>query len=130
MKKYRKQSVHVFGRKRLVDVPVDRKLYKADNRAEYQRRRSKKKHVSLSEIILSEYTADVAEIYEETQLLENLREALQSLSEKERLLIECIYYDGLTEKETATILMIAQQTVNKKKHKIIKKLRNSLIDWL
>ena len=126
MKKYRKQSVYVFGRKRLVDVPVDEKLYKADNHAEYQRARSKKKHASLNEVII----ADVAEAYEQSQLLESLRIAVQSLDDKERLLIECIYYDGLTEQETAAILTVTQKTVNIRKHKIIKKLRNSLKDWL
>ena len=130
MKKYRKQSVYVFGRKRLVDVPVDKKLYKADNHAEYQRVRSKKKHISLDEIILADFTADVTEIYEEKLLLENLRKALNVLTEKERLLIECIYYDGLTEQETAVILKVTQKTVNIRKHKIINKLRNSLLDWL
>ena len=130
MKKYRKQSVYVFGRKRLFDVPVDSELHKADNRAEYQRARSKKKHVSLDEIIIADVTIDVAEAYEKSQLLECLRVAVQSLNDKERQIIECIYYDGLTEQETATILMVAQQTVNKKKHKAIKKLRASLIDWL
>ena len=130
MKKHRKQSVNVSGRRQLVDVPVDNELYKADNRAEYLRAISKAKHVPLNEIILVGFSADVTEIYEEAELLACLREALQTLSEKERRLIECIYYDGLTEKETATILMIAQQTVNKKKHKIIKKLRICLSDWI
>ena len=75
-------------------------------------------------------TADVAEIYEETQLLESLREALQTLSDKERLLVDCIYFNGLTEQETAKILNVTQKTVNVRKQKIIKKLRESLIDWL
>jgi len=130
MKKYRKQKVYVFGRKRLVDVPVDKKLYKADNRAEYQRARSKKKDISLDELIIADVTIDVSEAYEEKQLLECLQIAVRSLNENERQIIECIYYDGLTEKETAATLMIAQQTVNKKKHKAIKKLRKILIDWL
>ena len=130
MKKYRKQSVYVFGRKRLVDVPVDSELYKADNRAEYQRARSKVKHVSLDENIIADFTADVAEAYEEAQLLECLREALQALIETERQLIECIYYDELTEQETAAILKTTQKTVNIRKHKIIKKLRDNLKEWL
>ena len=129
MKKHRKQIVYVFGRKRMVDVPVDSELYKADNRAEYLRAKSKAKHVSLDKTVLAGFTADVAEIYEEAQLLECLQEALEALSEVERRLVECIYYDGLTEQETAAILKIAQQNVNRKKHKIIKKLRDRLIDW-
>jgi len=130
MKKYRKQGVYVNGKKRLADVPVDSELYKADNRAEYQRARSKKKHVSLDISVHIGISADVAEIYEETQLVESLRTELAALSDEERQLIEYIYFDGLTERETADILMIAHQTVNKKKNRIIKKLRNSLKDWL
>ena len=130
MKKHRKQSVYVFGRKRLVDVPVDSELYKADNHAEYQRARSKSKHTMLDEIAFTSFADDIAEAYEKSQLLICLREAVQALSDKERLLIECIFYDGQTEQETAAILRIARQNVNKKKHKIIKKLRNSLKDWL
>ena len=129
MKKYRKQGVYVYGRKRLVDVPVDSKLYKADNRAEYQRRRSGAKHVSLNELIFA-CTADVADVYEKSHMLECLREALQALTKKERLLIECMYYNGFTQQETAEILMIAQQNVSKNHKEIIKKLRNSLKDWL
>ena len=129
MKKYRKQSVYVFGRKRLVDVPTDEKLYEMDNRENYIRRRSKVKDASLNELILR-CTADVAEVYEKTQILKCLREALQTLTKKERLLIECIYYKGLSQKKTAAILMIAQQNVSKNHDKIIKKLRSSLKDWL
>jgi len=51
MKKYRKQAVYVYGRKRLVDVPIDNELYKSDNRNEYQRKRSNQKQVSLNELI-------------------------------------------------------------------------------
>ena len=130
MKKYRKQSVNVFGRKQLVDVPVDGELYKADNHAEYQRMRSKEKDISLDEIIIAEFIADVADTYEKSQLLESLREALKILTQKERLLIECIYYDGLTEQETAVILKVTQKTVNIRKHKVINKLRSNLKDWL
>ena len=129
MKKYRKQGVYINGKKRLVYVPVDAELYKADNREEYQRVRSKKKHVSLDDVIAG-FTPDVAEAYEEAQLLECLREAIQALSDAERQLIECIYYDDLTEQETAKKLKVAQQTINKKKQRIIKKLRNSLKNWI
>jgi len=130
MKKHRKQGVHVSGRKRLVDVPVDSELYKADNREEYQRTRSKTKHVLFEAAFFADVTIDVAEAFEEAQLLECLREAILVLSEKERKLIECIYFDGLTEQKTADILKMKQQNVNRDKHKIIKKLRDSLVDWI
>ena len=128
MKKHRKQLVEVLGKRQFVDVPVDDELYKADNREEYQRSRSKTKHVPLSEIIAS-LTGDVSETYEHAQLLEALKSALQKLPEHEQGLIAHIYYDGLTEQETAELLQVSQQTVNKKKHRIINKLRTLLIDW-
>ena len=130
MKKHRKQLVNVLGEKRMIDVPVDSELYKADNHEEYQRARSNAKHVSLDKILLVDFTADVTEAYEEKQLLEHLREALQTLGEEERQLLEYLYYDGLSEREVATILGISQPAVTKRKHKIIQKLHNSLIDWM
>jgi RNA polymerase sigma-B factor len=130
MKKHRKQVVKVLGQKRFIDVPVDDELYKLDSREEYQRKRSRKKHVSLDAIVITEVTVGVAEAYEKAQLSECLEKALQALTAKERQLIEYIYYDGLTERETAVILKISQPAVTKRKHRIIKKLRNSLNDWI
>jgi len=130
MKKHRKQSVNVFGQKQLVDVPVDDDLYKADNHSEYQRARSKGKHVSLDDVVLADESADVTEDYEEAQLLECLRNELKTLNDKERRLVGYLFYDGLTERETAALLGISQPAVTKQKHRIIAKLRNSLIDWM
>lgn len=130
MKKHRKQLVNVLGEKRMVDVPVDNELYKADNHEEYQCARSKVKHVSLDGIVLVDFMADVMEAYEETQLVERLHEALQTLGEEERQLLEYLYYDGLIEREVAVILEISQPAVAKRKHKILQKLRNSLVGWM
>jgi len=130
MKKHRKQLVNVLGERRLVDVPADDELYKADSREEYLRSKSKSWHVPLDGIILADITADVAEACEESQLLERLREVLKMLSEPELRLVEYLYYDELTERETAAILGISQPAVTKRKHKIIQKLRDILIDWL
>lgn len=130
MKKHRKQVIYVDGHKHLIDVPVDDELYTADNHAEYQRARSKKKDKSFQDTVFSDMTADVMEAFEEKQLLECLHEALEALNDKERQLIDCIFFDGLTERETAVILKKSQPAVTKQKNKIIQKLRNSLIDWL
>ena len=129
MKKHRKQSVNVLGKKQLVDVPVDDDLYAADNHEEYQRTRSLKKDVPWDASLFADLTANVMDNYEESQLLACLYEAIQALSDEERQIVEYIYFDGLTEQETADILGVARQTVGKKKHRIINKLRNSLIDW-
>jgi RNA polymerase sigma factor (sigma-70 family) len=129
MKKHRKQSVNVGGEKRLVDVPVDAELYKADRREEYQRVRSRMKHVPFDDAVHATDT-DIAGDYETAQLLESLREALQRLDAKERHLVQLYYFDGLTERKAADILKISQPAVNKLKRKTISKLRSSLIDWL
>jgi RNA polymerase sigma factor (sigma-70 family) len=129
MKKHRKQLVNVLGEKRMVDVPVDSELYKSDNHEEYQRARSKAKHVSLDGIVLVDFTADVTEAYEETEIVERLHKALQALDEEERQLVKYLYYDGFVEREVAAILEISQPAVTKRKQRIIQKLRNSLIDW-
>jgi len=129
MKKHRKQSVTVHGRKQLVDVPVDSELYKADNREEYQRTRSKNKHVSLYEVC-DELTGNAVEAYEQSELLACLQETLRNLDDEERQLVNCIYYDKLTQRETAKALSLSLKTVNKRNRKIINKLRDSLKDWL
>jgi RNA polymerase sigma factor (sigma-70 family) len=129
MKKIRKQGVLVDGKMQLVDVPVDDELYKADNREEYLRVRSKNTQVSFETVIISGFADDVAEAYEESQLLENLQAALVALSVSDRKLIQYVFFDDMSETETAEKLNIARQTVNKKKHRIIKKLRDSLKNW-
>ena len=129
MKKHRKQSVNVLGKKQLVDVPVDDDLYAADNHEEYQRTRSLKKDVPWDASLFADLTANVMDNYEESQLLTCLYEAIQALSDEERQLVEYIYFDGMTEAEVAKILKISQQAVGKRKNKVIDKLRNSLIDW-
>ena len=109
MKKHRKQSVNVLGKKMLVDVPVDGELYKADNHEEYQRTRSLKKDVPWDSSLFADLSADVMEIYEESELLACLYEVLQALSDEERQIVEYIYFDGLTEQTTADILKVARQ---------------------
>jgi DNA-directed RNA polymerase specialized sigma subunit len=101
-----------------------------DRHSEYQRVRSSFKDVSLNEIVMADLTADIAVIYEEAQLLESLREALLTLDNAERCLVQYLYYDALTERKAATLLKIPRTTLNKRKKKIIQKLRKHLIDWL
>jgi RNA polymerase sigma factor (sigma-70 family) len=130
MKKYRKLKVYIDGVKCWVDVPVDEKLYKADNHADYQWSRSKRKHKPLTENNHPDFTGDVMENYEEAQLLEHLRSALDTLTEKERLVVGYLFYAGMTERATADKLGVKQQMVNRVKRRVIDKLRNMLNDWM
>jgi len=128
MKKHRKQSVNVLGKKQLVDVPVDGELYKADNREEYQRTRAEAKHLPFYDVF-ADLTGNAIECYEEKQLLACLYEALQNLNEQDRELIEIIYFDGHSQQEAADILNVSQKTVSVRHKKAIDKLKNSLIHW-
>ena len=55
-----------------------------------------------------------------------LDEALAKLSEEERYLITQLFYLGRTERDLANELGISQYTVNRNKHKILKKLREEI----
>lgn len=55
-----------------------------------------------------------------------LDEALAKLSDEERYLITQLFYLGRTERDLANELGISQYTVNRNKHKILKKLRDEI----
>ncbi len=57
------------------------------------------------------------------QLLEKLEEALCSLSEEERKLIWEIFYLEKTEREVSIAYQITQTAINKRKRKILEKLK-------
>lgn len=55
--------------------------------------------------------------------VENLHIAMQELTTEELNIIKMLFYDEMTERDTAKILGISQVAVNKKKHRILKKLK-------
>ncbi|MDD6990120.1 sigma-70 family RNA polymerase sigma factor [Ruminococcus sp.] len=55
--------------------------------------------------------------------VENLHIAMQELTTEELNIIKMLFYDEMTERDTAKILGISQAAVNKKKHRILKKLK-------
>ena len=69
---------------------------------------------------------DMTEAVEENQLREQLRSAIRSLSAQERELLDDLFYAGMTEREVAAKLNLSQKTVNKRRHKVIEKLRTIL----
>lgn len=48
---------------------------------------------------------------------------MQELTSEELNIIKMLFYDEMTERDTAKILGISQAAVNKKKHRILKKLK-------
>ena len=55
--------------------------------------------------------------------IERLYKALDTLTEKERKLIEALFFEKMTEREVALSLGISQPAVHKQKNKILKKLK-------
>lgn len=58
--------------------------------------------------------------------IEEVHEALVQLTEKERQLIDALYFQELTERDAAAMLGISQPAVHKQKMRILKKLKNFL----
>lgn len=56
----------------------------------------------------------------------SLEQAMSNLSDEERYLITQIFYFGRTERSLAEELDISQYTVNRNKHKILKKLKEEI----
>ena len=56
-----------------------------------------------------------------------VKQALDHLSDKERELIELLYFRDLTQEEVAKILHVSQQCISKNHLRILKKLKKSLI---
>lgn len=56
-------------------------------------------------------------------LLKSLRQALSRLSTEEIALIQALYFEEMTEREYAQRIGISQMGVNKRRHRILDKLR-------
>ena len=129
-------------------------LYQVSEKQYYEYRREQDRHDYLKKqeqeaVILSLYALGVdgmsgesfiadnqINVEEETVqniMLEKLQCALSKLSAEELLLIDLLYSQTKSEHETASILGISQNAVNKKKHKLLgrlKKIYKNSKKWL
>lgn len=117
-------------------IPVTQEIYEAYYRPEWRERKQKTAHISnLSfEAMMENGTSDqvpfATKSAEETALdkiqTEYLRNLLGTLTDEERALIAAVFIDGKTEREIATIFGISQKAVNKRKHRILEKLKKMI----
>ena len=112
-------------------VPVTEEVYRAYKRpawrehkrravrAEYERslERLEEDHVPI------EANEAFEDIVTDKILIETL---LAALTPEEKYIIDEIYYNGKSEREIAKEIKTTQQNINKKKNKILLKLRNSI----
>ncbi|GFI62246.1 hypothetical protein IMSAG049_01422 [Clostridiales bacterium] len=66
---------------------------------------------------------DVAETAVHAVMVDRLKTALLLLSDSERVLVNAIFFEGLSKREVGLRLGITQSVVNKRKAKILAKLR-------
>lgn len=70
--------------------------------------------------------ANPENLVERKMLLSALYKALDSLSEPEKKLIQAIYFQGMTEQQYADQVDVAQQVINRKKQRVLEKLKKLL----
>ena len=68
-------------------------------------------------------TVDVAETVVHAVMVDRLKATLPLLSDSEQTLIQAIFFEGLSEREVGLRLGVTQSVVNKRKAKILAKLR-------
>lgn len=80
---------------------------------------------TLGEEMIPDYDAVSTEDMVETKIMcAELRKCLCLLTEQEQELIQALYYKKMNEREYAEIIGLSQKGVNKRRHKIIEKLRS------
>lgn len=71
----------------------------------------------------SDDSESVESVVQANDEINKLHIALKQLTDDEWIIIKMLFYDEMTERDTAKILGISQAAVNKKKHRILKKLK-------
>ena len=123
------------------DVEVTAEVYraysKADRRERYCEEREAGRVLSFDGMtgvdgLLSYLTDRHAESAEDTAirsiLAEKAIDAFQSLDEDERQLIQAVVIDGMTEQDYAAVIRLSQKGVNKRKKKILEKLKKLVLN--
>ena len=116
-------------------APVSEEVYRTFKRpawAERKRRQVRADH----ELSLEAFAEDgfdlpsedklVDEIVADKLLLDMLMSALDELAENERRLIDALYFDGKSERDVAAETGVPQTTLNYRKNKILKWLKEKL----
>ena len=130
---------------------VDKELYNEVKRPEWchEKRRSRlfedERDGKLSIIYIDQERTDdsgedkpkleiPSDIDVEKEAMEHIRnealyEALEKLNEDEQILINHLFFNQYTERETASYIGVSQKTVNNRKRKILEKLKIELSDY-
>ncbi len=120
-------------------ILVSEKIYNEYRRGEWRIEKNNKKH-KYNNVLFSDLkggTESALENFhefvsmdlnpEEIELIsirnQKLHEAIENLCMKERIIIKSFYFYGLSEQEIADMFAVKQQTIHKRKAKILKKIK-------
>jgi len=113
-------------------VPVSEEVYRVYKQSQWResnRRRAVKERERSLEFMeeggvhITSHEKLVEQIVEDKLLFEMLLKALETLTEDERFLIDEIYFQEKSERDLARETNVSNVSINKKHHKIIKKLK-------
>jgi len=76
--------------------------------------------------IIQDSNMDVCEVVEKQLMAERLHEAIKLLSDEEAELIQVLFFDNMSEREYSREKGISHTAVQKRRQKVLKKLRNAL----
>lgn len=129
----KKRFIPVQGMLLEVSEAVYTEFYREKERNRYLDKLDEKNGlVSLESVIeavkkrensISALAESIVDIVIENLLRDKLRGALNQLTVEEQELVYQLYYRNLTEREVAKKLRISQVAVNKRKHRILEKLK-------
>jgi RNA polymerase sigma factor (sigma-70 family) len=129
--------IPVNGRLVKVTEQVYKEYYKMGRRERYLEERDLAKgkilfgdldpdEMKCEEIIADREAKSVEQTVLDGIMLEKLRLCLKSLSDDERRLVYVLFFEGMSEREAAALFGISQKGVNKRKVKLLGKLKNML----
>lgn len=80
----------------------------------------------LEEIVYYKNKENYLEEWTNQMEISELKDAIATLNARQKLLIELIYFKGMSQKEVADLFGISKQAINKLLNKIYKKLREKI----
>lgn len=117
-----------------VDEIAYHDFYKEENREDYRQKLAIKNNVvSMESLISGEFNecnlvVDTSEPLDEKvmreMMIEKLPEAIATLSDEEKELIQQIYFSHKSERQIAEEFEVSNVAINKRKNRILKKLKN------
>ena len=135
----KKYYIFVGDEKIEVDLEVFKSLLQITNRERYLERLDRQNKLLFFSDLSTEYSFedtiadenyDLEKIVETKMLIDRVREAIDSLNDEEREVIERLYYQDESLRSIATSKKISAPALLKRRNKILKKLKELLNDLM